>query len=253
MRGRLGLARREGASAVKHYRAALDAEPDNADAIFGMGQAPQMTGDAAAARPFLEESKSYVTLGTLISRVGLKSSRTDPAFMRSLGTACERVHRIPQGRPPGIGWPSSSTPSTPRPSAPLPSERGPGEGPPRLRPPGPRGSRCRTRRTTLPCGRQAQRPPRPDRGRNPDGSRDGPPRSRDHARAFRGHRLGQWGQSPPLHPRRARQPSRTRPDRGRRRGDGRRRDRRSTSGNARPPSSSSKRTGGRSPGFATRA
>ena len=37
LRGRLVLARHDAASAVKHFRAAYDADPDHRDAVFGLG------------------------------------------------------------------------------------------------------------------------------------------------------------------------------------------------------------------------
>lgn len=97
-RGRLALAHRDGAAAVKQFRAAYAKEPDNRDAIFGLGQALAMAGENEAAAPLMALSKSYDALGTLMQRASNTKARNDADLMRSLGAACEQVGRLPEAR-----------------------------------------------------------------------------------------------------------------------------------------------------------
>ena len=96
LRGRFALARHDAASAVKHFRAAYDAEPDHRDAVFGLGAALDAIGDHEAATPFRRASKAFDTLGSLVARAATPASRADPPLIRSLGAACEAVGRLPE-------------------------------------------------------------------------------------------------------------------------------------------------------------
>lgn len=98
MRGRLALARRDGPAAVKHFQAALAADPDHRDAVFGLGQALAMAGDPAAAAPYIAAARDHDALGTLMQRASTPEGRKDPELMRALGAACEKIHRTPEAR-----------------------------------------------------------------------------------------------------------------------------------------------------------
>jgi tetratricopeptide (TPR) repeat protein len=98
MAGRLALASHDGPAALKHFRAGYAAEPDNRDSVFGLGQALQMTGDLAAAAPYLQAARDYDALGTLVQRVAVPANRNDPKLARALGAACEKVRRYPEAR-----------------------------------------------------------------------------------------------------------------------------------------------------------
>ena len=98
LRGRFALAHRDGPAAVRHFRAAYAAEPDDRDTVFGLGTALALVGDRAAAAPFLRDSKAYDTLGALMTRAANPANHKDPALLRALGAACEAVHRLPEAR-----------------------------------------------------------------------------------------------------------------------------------------------------------
>ncbi len=61
--GRFALAHQDGKAAVERLRAALAGSPDDRDVLFGLGTALALTGDHAAAAPFLRASKGYDDLG----------------------------------------------------------------------------------------------------------------------------------------------------------------------------------------------
>ena len=93
---RRALARGEGMTAVKHYRSAYKAQPDNRDIAFGLGQALLMTGDPVAAAPFLELAKDHDALSTLVQRAASDEGRKDVTLLKALGAACEKVDRLPE-------------------------------------------------------------------------------------------------------------------------------------------------------------
>jgi predicted Zn-dependent protease len=98
MAGRLALSHRDGATALKYFRAALAAEPDHRDGVIGVGQALAMTGDKEGAAPYLAAARDLDALGTLVQRAAAPANRNDPELIRSLGAACEKVHRYPEAR-----------------------------------------------------------------------------------------------------------------------------------------------------------
>ena len=62
-RGQFALVHGDGPTAVRHFRAAYSALPDDRDTVFGLGTALALVGDHAAAAPFLRDAKAYDTLG----------------------------------------------------------------------------------------------------------------------------------------------------------------------------------------------
>jgi Flp pilus assembly protein TadD len=97
LRGQFALAHGDGPVAVRHFRAAYAALPDDRDTVFGLGTALALVGDHAAA-PFLRDAKAYDTLGALLTGAANRANRKDPALMRTLGAACEAVRRLPEAR-----------------------------------------------------------------------------------------------------------------------------------------------------------
>ncbi len=95
---RRALARGDGKTALKHYRSAYKAQPDNRDNAFGLGQALVMTGDPVLAAPFLELAKDHDELGTLVQRAATPEGRKDVTLLKALGAACEKVNRLPEAR-----------------------------------------------------------------------------------------------------------------------------------------------------------
>jgi tetratricopeptide (TPR) repeat protein len=98
LRGWFALAHGNGPAAVRHFRAAFAAEPDDSNTVFGLGTALALAGDRVGAEPFLRESKAFDTLGALLTRAANPANHQDTALMRALGAACEAVHRRPEAR-----------------------------------------------------------------------------------------------------------------------------------------------------------
>ncbi len=98
LRGRFALAHRDGPAAVRHFRDAYAAEPDDRDTVFGLGTALALVGDHAAAAPLLRDSRAYDMLAALMTRAANPANRKDTTLMRALGAACEAVRRFPEAR-----------------------------------------------------------------------------------------------------------------------------------------------------------
>jgi tetratricopeptide (TPR) repeat protein len=98
LRGRFALARGDGPEAVRQFRIAYQKDPNLREAVLGLGQSLQTTGDLAAAAPLLEEARKHERLGTLIVKAGAEKDRDDPALMRDLGEACAALGRFPEAR-----------------------------------------------------------------------------------------------------------------------------------------------------------
>ena len=98
LRGRFALVRGDGPEALRQHRIADRLAPHTREPAFGLGQALQMTGDSAAAAPYLDEARKHDRLGTLIQKAATPANRADPALMRDLGAACFDVGRLPEAR-----------------------------------------------------------------------------------------------------------------------------------------------------------
>jgi tetratricopeptide (TPR) repeat protein len=98
LRGKFALARHDGPAAVAHFRAAYKADPDHRDALFGLGQALIMVGEAEAAAPFVAAARDHDAFATLMQRASVRENRSDPALLRALGAASEKIHRLPEAR-----------------------------------------------------------------------------------------------------------------------------------------------------------
>jgi tetratricopeptide (TPR) repeat protein len=98
LRGQFALAHGDAPAAMRHFRDAYAALPDDRDTVFGLGTALALVGDHAAAAPFLRDAKAYDTLGALMTRAANPANRNDPALLRALGAACESVRRLPEAR-----------------------------------------------------------------------------------------------------------------------------------------------------------
>ena len=95
LRGRLALARGD-ASAVGHYRAALAAEPDDRDSLFGLGQALRLAGQSDAAQPYLQAARDRDRLEWLIENARSLSQRDDPKVLGAIGDSCRSVRHFPE-------------------------------------------------------------------------------------------------------------------------------------------------------------
>ena len=96
LRGRMALARHNGPSALRHFRVAYQAAPDDRDTLFGLAAALTIVGDEAAAAPFLAAARAHDSLSSLIQRAAAQSNRENLELLRLLGAACEAVQRLPE-------------------------------------------------------------------------------------------------------------------------------------------------------------
>ncbi len=98
LRGKVALAHHDGRAAVRHFRAAIAAQPDDRDTVFGLGTALALAGERALALPFLRDAQAHDTLGALLTRAANPANHRDPAALRALGAACEAIRRLPEAR-----------------------------------------------------------------------------------------------------------------------------------------------------------
>lgn len=100
LRGRLALARDDAGAAVRHFRAALEAAPDDRDTQFGLACALRLAGQPEAARPYGESASAQDRLEWLVQRARPANRRNDPETLRTIAAACLRVNRRELAR----GW-----------------------------------------------------------------------------------------------------------------------------------------------------
>jgi predicted Zn-dependent protease len=98
LRGRFALAHGDGPAAVRYFRTAFDADPDNRDAVIGLANALTKVGDQKQAAPFLALARQFDILSSLMQRAALASARNDPKLLRELGAAHDAVHRLPEAK-----------------------------------------------------------------------------------------------------------------------------------------------------------
>jgi len=98
LRGQLALVRDDAPGAIRQYRLAHELAPYQREAVFGLGQALQLSGDAAGAAPYLEEARKLDRLASLVGKAAIESNRSDPTLMHDLGAACAALGRVPEAR-----------------------------------------------------------------------------------------------------------------------------------------------------------
>jgi thioredoxin-like negative regulator of GroEL len=98
LRGRQALLHHDAASAVRHYRIAHDADPQDHDALQGLARAYRMAGDEAAAKLFQERVRVQEQLWELVQRASKGNTAGDLKLLRSLGAACEAANRPEEAR-----------------------------------------------------------------------------------------------------------------------------------------------------------
>ncbi len=99
LRGKVALSRRDAAEAERCYRIAWQANPDDREAVFGLGRALLMLGRAVEAKPLLDKSRGIDEQISLLQRVLAPDGR-NPQLVRALGAACAAVDRLDEAR----GW-----------------------------------------------------------------------------------------------------------------------------------------------------
>jgi predicted Zn-dependent protease len=98
LRGQMAFARGDGLAAIRHFRAADDAEPNHRETLFGLGRALQMTGDRQAAEPILKAARDLDAVWNLLLEAETPGARAQRTLPRRLGAACEAARLVPQAR-----------------------------------------------------------------------------------------------------------------------------------------------------------
>jgi tetratricopeptide (TPR) repeat protein len=98
LRGRLALSTRDVPTAIRHYRAALAAEPHQRDALFALGRALKLAGQAAAADHSQDAALAHHALENRLQAVALQPGRREPTAWRDLGALCEAAGRLAEAR-----------------------------------------------------------------------------------------------------------------------------------------------------------
>lgn len=93
LRGRRALEAGDTREAERHFRSALRDEPDDRDALFGLGQALRVSGDPTAARPFLDAVGARDRLGWLVQNAAPPGRRGDPRVLVEIAQACRTLRR----------------------------------------------------------------------------------------------------------------------------------------------------------------
>jgi tetratricopeptide (TPR) repeat protein len=96
LRGKLALSGGEIRKAANDFRSALRRDPDDHDAIQGLGLALTRLGDPKA-RDYLELSLRYDEFKRAIQG-SVDTLETDPKLFFKLGEHCESIHRIAEAR-----------------------------------------------------------------------------------------------------------------------------------------------------------
>jgi tetratricopeptide (TPR) repeat protein len=98
LRGRLALARDDAPAAVRQFRIALKAAPDDRDTHFGLAQALSLAGQPEAARPHAETALAQDRLEWLLKNARAQESQNDPATLQAIAAACLALNRHHEAR-----------------------------------------------------------------------------------------------------------------------------------------------------------
>ena len=98
LRGAEALGRREAKKAVKQFRIAYAANPDDHETLFGLWAALELKGDEKEAAPIREAAKNLDRLNSLLQRGRTPQARHDLSVIRQFGTLCAALHRNAEAR-----------------------------------------------------------------------------------------------------------------------------------------------------------
>jgi len=96
--GRQALARRDPRSAVRHFRVAFSADPNDHETLFGLQSALELLCDEKEAQPIRAAARNVSQLNTLLQRARAGEAERNPDLLRQLGTACAALRRDNEAR-----------------------------------------------------------------------------------------------------------------------------------------------------------
>jgi tetratricopeptide (TPR) repeat protein len=92
-RGELALKRVDGPAALRHFQQAYAAKPDDPETLMGLATALRLSGESAAAGPFLAKLHRFQEITTLVGRISAANAATDGELHRQIGSICEAIGR----------------------------------------------------------------------------------------------------------------------------------------------------------------
>ena len=98
LRGRKALAARDVAAALRNFKIAYAADPDDSETLNGLRVAYWLNGNHAEATSFKETSANLARLNTLLQRGHAERAKENLKLMRDFGIACAALHRDSEAR-----------------------------------------------------------------------------------------------------------------------------------------------------------
>jgi Flp pilus assembly protein TadD len=92
------LRREDGPAALRWYRQAYAAKPDDRATLAGLATALKLVGEAADAESYLARVHRFDELPRLIGRITAARAAADGELHRQLGSICEAVGRRSEAR-----------------------------------------------------------------------------------------------------------------------------------------------------------
>ncbi len=98
LRGRQALARRDPRSAVRHFRIAFAADPNDHETLFGLQGALELLCDEKGAASIRETARNVARLNTMLQRASAGEAGRNLNLLRHLGTVCADLRRNDEAR-----------------------------------------------------------------------------------------------------------------------------------------------------------
>ncbi len=98
LRGRKALAIRDAPGALRNFRIAYAADPDDSETLNGLRVAYWLSGNEKEAKFFKETAANLARLNTLLQRGHASGAKTDVNLMRDFGVTCAALHRDSEAR-----------------------------------------------------------------------------------------------------------------------------------------------------------
>jgi len=98
LRGQLALMHEDGPAAVRWFRQAYAAKPDDRMTLTGLATALRLVGKPADAEPFQAQARRFDEFSQFTSRISAANAATDGDLHRRLGAICEAVGRRSEAR-----------------------------------------------------------------------------------------------------------------------------------------------------------
>ncbi len=97
LRGQMALNRQDGAEAVRCFRLADAAEPDNGETLYGLAQALRVVGDRSAAQPYARRAEAQRRLRDHLTNLAA-NREPRPIVCCRLASDCESAGYLAEAR-----------------------------------------------------------------------------------------------------------------------------------------------------------